>query len=243
MMIHNNNTPLVVLALLIMTGCAITGMLLGNVGPFNSDVAEAKIPVEQTRGALDSLATQSAFELVQTQQAPSIQQTAMIAQMTSVPLQQTATQVAASDAIQVLQVNATQTAIAENAQNIQFMAQATQTSVANGLYIQNLSNAATATAIVRNQVNEQTINLTRIVIISVGILIIFGWILANIIAKVLTARAQEKLAQGKLLAEQRRLASLRASIQVQKQSQFKHHPNPISLMKKPGDGKGLPKAE
>jgi len=243
MIVQNNSTPWVVLAIFVMAGCALTGMILGNVGPFNSQVVEAKIPVQQTQGALDSIATQSAMELLQTQQAPVVQQTAMVALMTTVPLQQTATQAAVYNAIQSILVNATQTSISDAAQNSQTMMQATQTSVANGLYLQNLSSNATASAIVHDQIQARSSEETSFVLISVGVLLACGWIVARIITQIMIARAREKVAHAQLLAEQRRLANLRASILIQKEKHRLQYPFPTTLMEKPSNGKGLPKAE
>jgi len=243
MVVQNNPTPWVVLALLILAGCVITGMLLGNVGPFNSRVAEAKIPVQQTQGALDSLATQSAMELSQTQQAPMVLQTAVVAQMTTAPLQQAATQVAISNAFQAIQANATETAIAGEVQNTQLMAQANQTAIANGLYMQNLSSNATATSIARSQVLEQSTGIASFSIIIIGVLVICGWIITRAIAQIITAYAREKVAQAQLLSEQRRLASLRQSIQAQRNSLRQQYPLPMSLIKKSNGGKELPRAE
>jgi anion-transporting ArsA/GET3 family ATPase len=243
MIVQNNSTPWVILAVLIMTGCATAGMILGNVGPFNSQVVEAKIPAQQTQGALDSLATQYSMEMIQTQQVPFVQQTVMVAQMTAIPLQQTATQVALSDAIQALQANATQTVIVDAARNSQIIAQATQTSIANGLYLQNLSNSATATAIEQNQIREQVTGSIGVAIASAGLLVICCWSIARIITQISIARAKEKAAHAQLLAEQRRLAALRARIQTQKELQGQRYPVPRSLMKNPGNSKGLPRAE
>jgi len=240
-MVQYNPTPWVVLVLVVMAGCAITGMLLGNVGPFNSQVAEAKIPVQQTQGALNSLVTQQALELVQTQQAPLVQGTAVSAQMTMVPLQQTATQIAVQDASQLAQAAATQTAIAGAAWNNQIISQATQTSIANELYMQNLARNATVTAIAQTQSQDQATGLAGTAMVGLLVLVICGWIVTRALSQITTARAKEKEAHAQLLAEQRRLATARAAIQAQKEG-HQQYPLPNSLMKNPGNGKGLPLA-
>jgi hypothetical protein len=227
MIIHNNSTPWVILAILVMMGCAISGMLIGNAGPYNSPVAVAKIPIQQTQGSLDSHATQSAIEMAETQQAPLIEQTAMVAQMTTIPLQQTATQAAAYGNTQLS------------------MVQATQTAIANNMFMENLSGNVTATAIAREQFLNSATSTTEFGLITIGVVLIAGWVLAHILIEITKVRAQEKAAQAKLLSEQRRLVIIRASIKAQERRQKEQVPQltPISLMRKPGNGKELPRAQ
>lgn len=231
-MVQYNLTSVVVLALVVMMGCAITGMILGDVGPFNSQVAEAKIPAQQTQGALDSMATQAALGLAQTRQAPVIQQTAISAQMTMAPLQQTATQVALNDALQFVQANATQTIIASDAQRAQVIAQATQTSIANDLYIRNLTSNATVTAIAQGQAQYQSTIYPML--FAFFVLAVCSWIIARAISQMMVARTR-------LLAEQRLTAS-QATQQVKKNG-HQRYPLPNSLMKNINNGNGLPKAK
>lgn len=222
---QNNPMPLVVLIIFIMVGCVVTGMLLGNMGPLNSQRIMADVEMQQTQSALDVSATKSAFEIEKTQQAPLIQQTEVVAQMTTIPLQQTATQVAMMFTIQDMQTKATQTAIAD------------------GVYIQSLANNATATAIAQKQAQDHTANSLNVIAIVVGILAFSTWVIARAVSHILTARAREKTASAQLLAEQRRLALQRYNIQVQKAMRGQSYPLPKSLIQKLDSGKKLPNAE
>jgi hypothetical protein len=243
MIVQNHSTPWVILAVIVMAGCAISGMLLGNAGPLNTRVAEADIPVQQTQGALDSQATQSAMELAQTQQAPMIGQTAMAGQLTMIPVQQTATQAALAGQVQAIHVIATQTAIAAELQNGVLYAQATQTAIANNLSQQSLAGQATAAAIAQQQVQDQATGVAKIAIPLIGILVVTGWMVTRAVVSIMNARTQARAATAQQLAEQRRLAALRASIEAQKWERAQKYPSPASLMKRPGNGKGLPRAE
>jgi hypothetical protein len=244
MMIQNNHTPLVILALVIMTGCVLAGMLLGNVGPFNSETTAARMQITQTQASINSFATQSALEAIQTQQFPIRQQTVMAAEMTAVPLQKTATAGAESILIQSAYMNATQTAIASYSQNGQLLAQATQTAISNELANQRLATNATATVIVQNQIQEQTESTAKNIISVLGATVVSVWLLVSAVAKALNARAKDKTAHTQLLAEQRRLLALRAKIQAQKAKTNLRNPIPTSLIKKiSGNSRGLPRAE
>ena len=240
-MVQYNTTPWVILFLVVLAGCVLTGMLLGNVGPFNSQVVLAEISAKQTQDAFVFLATQTAFGIAQTQQAPMIQQTAIIALMTAVPLQQTATQIAVLSALQIAQANAVQTKIVSEAQNEQMMVQATQTSLANDSYLQNLASNTTATAMTQNQIQSQQARFAGPAIITIMVLLICGWIVVHAFSQIATARAKEKEAHARLLAEQHRQVTSQGAIQAQKD--VCQHPRPASLMKNPNTGKGLPKVE
>ena len=224
MIIQNNPVPWVILALVVMGGCILTGMLLGDVGPFNSETAAAKIQITQTQAAINSQATMSAIELAQTQQAPLIQQTAIVAQMTTVPLQQTATQVAELGVVENAQIHATQTAIVINQQ------------------MDAISVGATATAMAQGQVREQATGVAGFAVVGIGALTLFVWIIIHAFAQAIHARAEEKMAQTQFLTEQRRMVSLRASLQNHN-GHKPAHPVPNSLMKKSGDIDKMPKAE
>jgi len=224
MIVQNNSIPWVVLALVVMGGCILTGMLLGDVGPFNSETAAAKVQITQTQAAMNAHATQSALELAQTQQAPLVQQTAIVAQMTTVPLQQTATQVAGLAAVENAQIYATQTAIVINQQ------------------MNAISVGATATAIAQGQARKQATGVAGFAVVGVGALTLFVWIIVRAFAQVIHARAEEKMAQAQFLAEQRRMVSLRVSLQNHN-GHKPSYPVPNSLMKKSGDIDKMPKAE
>lgn len=242
MLVQNNPTPWVILAAAVMGGCLITGMILGDVGPFNSETAAAKLQITQTQAAMNAHATQSALELAQTQQVPLAQQTAIIAQMTAVPLQQTATHAAELGAVESGQLYATQTAIAGDAINQQMEVQATQTAMAWNQEMHILSVGATATAMAQNQAKEKAEGTVSLVAIGIGVLTLCGWVFARIITQVIHARAQEKVAQAQFLAEQRRMLSLRVSLQ-NRNGHKPSYPIPNSLMKDVRQVDKLPKAK
>lgn len=242
MLVQNNPSPWVILAAVIMGGCLLTGMLLGNVGPFNSETAAAKVQITQTQAAMNAHATQSALELSQTQQAPLVQQTAIVAQMTTVPLQQTATQVAELGAVESAQIYATQTTIVDDVINKQLAGQATQTALAGIQQMEAQSARATATAMVQGQAREQATGVASFAVIGVGVLTLFVWIIVRAFAQAIHARAEEKMAQTQFLAEQRRMVSLRASMQNHN-GHKPSHPVPNSLMQNMGDIDKLPKAK
>jgi hypothetical protein len=243
MIVQNHSTPWVVLAVIVMGGCLVGGMLLGNAGPLNTRVAEANIPAQQTQGALSSQATQSSMELVLTQQAPAVGQTAMAGQLTMIPLQQMATQVALSGELQAVQVITTQTAAAAEIQYGLIRAQATQTSMANNMNMQNLAWQATATTIGQQQAWERSKVTLQNVIPMLGLVLLSGWIITRGIVSILYARAKEKEASARQLTEQQRLVSLLAHLDGKKGKQVHQLSNPTSLIKQPSNGKGFPKTD
>lgn len=234
MIVERNQTPWVVLVIIVLTGCVISGMLLGNVGPFNSKVVEARIPIQQTQGALSSMSTQDVISIAQTQQAPIVQGTSLAAQMTLDPLQQAATQAA-------VQSIATQTAAMNYLQNAQILAQATQTTVANELLLQSLERDAAATSIEREQSLQAAGDAAQVALPVMGMLVAAGWLSARTIAMLVKARAQAKAATAKLLAEARRAATQQANIEAQMLKQ--RNANRSLLMKQQTQHKDLPRAE
>jgi hypothetical protein len=242
MVVQNNPAPWVMLAVAVMGGCLVMGMLLGGVGPFNSEIAAERMEITQTQAAINSYATQSAVEMAQTQQAPLAQQTAVVAQMTMVPLQQTATRAAEVDGLQASQLGATQTAIAGDTVNKQLADQATQTALALKQEIGALSVASTATAMAQGQAREQTSTTAGFVVGGIVVLTFCSWIIARMIIQTFYARAQVKMAQAQFLAEQRRMLSLRASLQ-NRNGHKPSHPIPNSLVKDVSDVEKLPRAK
>lgn len=243
MIVQNSPTPWMVLALVIMLGCVVTGMMLGNVGPFNSEATYAKLQITQTQASINAFSTQSSIDLIQTRQAPLVQQTIVSAQMTAFPLQQTATSIAESNMLQNSQIDATQTAIVANSQNGLAMSNATQTTIGNSSYMQNLITNATATAIAQEQVNRKLMNISSQIALWVGIITVSGLLLIHAQVRLIVARSQEKAARARLLSEQAKLVSIHANIKSQRQYQSNQNIVSSSLIKRPGNGKGIPRAE
>jgi hypothetical protein len=236
-----NPTPFVAFALIAMIICGLLGIMVG-LDPFGpgQDVRAEQV---RTQLAVEIRATENALSASETLQAFSAQQTAVVAQLTAMPAQQTATQVAGAGALQNAQISATQTAIAEEALMQHLRDQATQTSMAQNLYLNNLERDATATAVVQKQVRELATITGGLILSIVATVIVSALLVARTFIQTLAARAQEKTAQAQYLAEQRRLESLRASLNTQKKVGTQQYSVPTSLMEKPGDGKELPRAE
>ena len=240
-MVQSNPTPWVVFALIAMAVCGILGVFVG-LDPFGPG-QDVKAEQARTQLAINIRGTENAMGVLETSQAIVARQTADIAQLTAMPVQQIATQVAGVQALESAQTNATQTAIAEEALMEHLGNQATQTSIAEHLYLNNLARNATATSVVQKQVGERATRVGGFVMIILGTLSVWGWLVARTSIQAIAAHAQEKTAHAQLLVEQRRLESLRASIQAQKKVLGQQYPIPTSLMKKPNDGKDLPRAE
>jgi hypothetical protein len=241
MIVQNNPTPWVIFALIAMVMFGILGVFVG-LDPFGPG-QDVRAEQARTQLAIDIHGTENAMDVVGTPQAIFAQQTADIARLTAMPVQQTATQIAGSWALESARTNATQTAIAEEALMEHLGAQATKTSIAERLYLSSLASNATATYIVQKQVGERATNVGGLAVIIIGTLTFCGWLVARTFIQAIAVRAREKTAHAQLLAEQRRLVSLRASIQAQKRVRGQQYPVPTSLMEKRRDGKDLPRVE
>lgn len=215
MIFQNNPTPWVILILFAVVGCGAIAMAFG-ADPFGPG-PEVRAEIARTELAIAAEATQGALSAIETPQAITVGQTAIAAQMTSMPPVQTVTAMA----------------LEENHAAIQYSA--TQTALANSQYIDNLAIAATATTIASNTTIQ---NSTRIAGISLGMVVMVVvslWIVGRITISVVRARAQ-------LLNEQRQLAEFRASHQRNSRSVIQPAV-PTSLMKQQGNGHKLPRAE
>ena len=210
-MVQNNPAPLVVFALIAMIICGILGLVMGQ-NPFGPSQG-VRDEQARTKLAMDVRATENALSSYETPQAIFAQQVVVEAQLTALPLQQTATQVAAMNAIENAQINATQTAIAGEITNKQLADQATQTALVGNQKKEAQSARATATAIAQNQVREQTTGIAGLAVVVIGALVIFTWLIVRIFAQATHARAEAMMAQAQFLAEQRRSMSLRASLE------------------------------
>ena len=240
MIVQNNPTPWVAMFAAIL--CGILGLILG-LDPFGPG-QEIRAEAARTQLAVSVHMTENAIGVSETPQALMIGQTVQAAQLTAMPAQQTATQVAWQWALEGARIDATQSAVADQGLIGQAIAQATKTSIAQGLALNQMAGEATGTAIAEGRAREQAAGLSGLGAAILGTLIVFGWLVARIVSTVISARAEEKKAQAQLLAEQRRLLSLRACIRTQKEERDqRQYPVPTSLMRKPKEGKELPRAE
>lgn len=239
-MTQNNPTPLVVFALIAMVICGVLGLMLG-LDPFGPG-QDVRAEQARTQLAVDVRGTENAMSAIETPQAIYAQQTAVIAQLTAMPVQQTATQIAGLAAVENAQIYATQTAIAGDTINKQLADQATQTALAWNQQMSALSAGATLTAMAQDQTRKQATGVASFAVVGLGALTLFVWLIVRTFIQVIYARTEEKIAQAQFLAEQHRMVSLRASLQSH--NGYKHsHPVPNSLMQNMGDISKLPKGE
>ena len=243
MIIQNNPAPWVLLAFVVLLGCLLAGMLLGDVGPFNTETAAARMQITQTQASINASTTQFAIQATQTQQAPLVQQTLFVVEATTVVMQQTATSGARSSMMEVAQANSTHTALAVLAENARLLAQATQTAISNDLMLQSLASKATATSVVQKQKYQNANADLIILIIILALLLMSAWIIISAITRVHFTYTQRQIAEARLLAEQRRLTILRANLQKLKDKTFQKYPIPTSLMKHDDTNDELPRAE
>ena len=218
MVIQNQNTAWVSLALIVLCMAVAFGVILmgGPLGP-SQDVKD-----EQAR--VNIRATEAALNAIQTPQAVFAGQTAVAAELTSLPAAQTATAAAVQANLADVQSAATQTKIAQDLSLNSQVAGATTTALAQGSANQN----ATANA---------SMALAIITIIAVCV-----WIISHIVTRVLLANAQDKFARARLLHEQNQQAKVQAA-QRHGQPGVAHTSIPTSLMKQRGNGRDLPRAE
>jgi hypothetical protein len=221
MLVNNNPTPWVVLALIILTMCAVFGGMIVWVDPLGPGQ-----PARATQAAINSQATQAALSAIETPQAVFAGQTAIAAQMSGISPAQTATAIALEGNQAVIQAAATGTAIAQD------------------IYIGGLSANATATAIAQNTVTERAKGTAGIAIVVAGTSAICLLIVGHTMVTVLRAHTQEKFAQARFLNEQRRLAEFQVLNEKQRLPRpVIQAPIPNSLMRQPGNGHDLPRAE
>jgi hypothetical protein len=222
MVIQNNTTPWVILALIVLCMAIAFGTILSGV-PFGPS---QEVKDEQAR--VDIRATEGVLSAIETPQAVFAGQTAIVAELTAMPPAQTATAIVVEGNLAIIQQAAT------------------QTKMAGDTYLDDLSIAATATAISRNQAREDTSGIARVGLVIVGTVVISLWIIAHAVVNVLHARAQEKFAQARLIKEQlneQRQATEFLAAQQKTQGTIIQPSIPTSLMKQRGNGHGLPRAE
>jgi hypothetical protein len=232
MMVQNNPTPWVVFALITMAMCGVLGMMLG-LNPFGPS-QEVRDQAAQTEMGLTIRGTENAISAMETLQAIYVQQTAVAAQLTAIPVQQIATQVAGSAEVESAQVHATQTAIAGEALNRQLADHATQTAVIGKQQIDILSNAATATSLAQDRVRGRATENAGFVAIGFGANTLCLWIIIRALIQVTHTRTEEKRAQAQFLSEQRRMVALRASLKNHN-GHRPSHSMPNSLMQNKTD--------
>ncbi len=242
MVYQNNSNAWVVLAVIAILLCGGVGLLLG-IGVFGPGLG-VHFAVEATSGAIDAQATQGAYFAVQTPQAAFARQTAVSAELSAVPMVQTATQIALVAAVGNARATATQSALDDSRQAGMAASQATQTAVARQVILGDLAFRATATAMARGPLERAADDGSLLVFAAFGSIAVVLGVAARLWTQATRARAQEKIAEAHLvMAEQRRL---RAS-QTLRQTHYAHtetaKPIPASLINKSGSGRDLPRAE
>jgi hypothetical protein len=238
MIAQNNYSALVFLAVVILAGAVVLGLLLTNTEVFNPSKAVQEANAYATKNALDARersgilqatetprALQVAVQQTQTAGALNATQTrqAAIAQATAIPVQQTATQVAIQSALGVAQANATQTALAVKAHNEVLQAQATQTRIAQEQAANAQQAQATATsiagAIVRDADERNNAN-TRETLLTIALaaaIVAMGVGGAALLAA--NANAKANAAAAMLEREKRHTLQVRGAMQARSTAQ------------------------
>ena len=242
MIYQNSSNAWVVLALIAMLLCGALGLVLG-IGTFGPWQAQ-QVAQAATLGAIDAQATQGALFVVQTPQAAFANQTAVSAELTAVPMYQTATQVAVVASVGNARATATQYALDDSRQAQMAAGQATQTSMAQQAVLSSLAFNATATSMAQGPMVRALTDGGLVTFGWVAMLMTFLAVLIRLWTQATQAQTHKKVADAHLvLAEQRRL---RAS-QTTQQAHYAHKdltkPVPASLINKSGNGRDLPRAE
>jgi hypothetical protein len=233
MIVQNNYSALVFIAVVILGGAVVLGLLLTNTEIANPTKAIQEANVYATKSALDvrersgvlqATETPRALQVaaLQTQTAGAMNATqtrqAMIAQATAIPVQQTATQVAIQSALSVAQANATQTAIAVGAHNTVLQAQATQTRIAQEQAASAQQAQATATAISRasiREIDERNNTNTREMLMTIAIAFgIVAIVSSGVVFAVAHANAKASIAAATLEREKRRTLEVQAAMRT-----------------------------
>ncbi len=231
MIVQNNYSALVLLAIIILAGAVVLGLLLTNTEVFNPAKAHQEANAFATKSALDArerggilqaTETPRAFLVAvqQTQTADAVKATqarqTAIAQATAIPVQQTLTHATLQAELNTAQVRATQTALAVESQNKVLQVQATQTRIAGEQTAYAQQAQATATSIAgaiardadaRHNANTRESALTVAITIAIVVLSVGG--AALLIAG---ARAKSIAAEAMLEREKRRTLEVQASV-------------------------------
>ncbi|MFT3892792.1 MAG: hypothetical protein QM730_14265 [Anaerolineales bacterium] len=172
MVFQSNNTPLVRLGLIVICMAVGIGAFLAGlpIGP-SQDVRDEAARV-------DIRATEAALGALQTPQAIFAAQTAVAAELTSIPPVQTTTAIAAE----------------RNFNDAQRMA--TQTKMAQDASLDRIAAAATATSIARESLKQNAVDNAGIGFLVVGALMLCVWLVERMIVSALRVRADHQLAQA-----------------------------------------------
>ncbi len=230
MIVQNNYSALVFLAVVILAGAVVLGLLLTNTEIFNyhqaltganATATHSALKARELAGVLQTTETPRAFQVAvqQTQTADAVKATqthqAVIAQATAIPIQQTLTHATLQAERDTAQVRATQTALAVESQNKVLQAQATQTRIAGEQMAYAQQAQATATSIAgaiardadaRNNANTRESALTVAITLAIVALSVGG--AALLIAG---ARAKSIAVEAMLEREKRHTLEVQAS--------------------------------
>lgn len=242
MFIRNNFVAVVLLAILILGICGALGFVIGS-DPYGPG-RQIRVAQAGTQFAVGIPATEAALGAVQTPQAAYLQQTSVASELTAMPMNQTATSVAAVNMANDAQTKATQTALAVAEDIQQSSYQATKVALGQQQGLNQLAYNATATAFVLEPIRNGTKNDTLLILIGVGVLSISVWMVSNNLTRVLKKRTEAKIAQAHLLqAEQRRLKAAQALVISRSTKKgVKNTISPVKVVER-GNGHGMPQAE
>lgn len=227
---QNSSKPWVILALVCGIVVLVLGLYLGGMPQIGQAVSD-----QATRDAFSMDQTKNAYQPTQDSMQVTRTYESFAAQVTAIPMQQTATQNAEDGQLQSLVRAATQTAIAIDSYTHQQEAQATQTQLVSQAQIPQ----AQLTQQAVNFQNQQTGQITQETIITVAILLLASAVAYWFIA---SGRAKEKTAKAKLIVEERRKIELQRAINLKKDNQTPIY-TPVEMhsqtsMPEPGNGNG-----
>jgi|GEM_PF-4174370 len=211
MIVQNNYAALVFLAVVILAGAVVLGLLLTNTEILNPAKANQEANAYATKSALDAReragilqATETPRALLvaalQTQTTDAINASRAIAQATAIPAQQTVTHATLQAEVNAAQVRATQTVLLVKARNEELQAQATATSIAGAI----ISDANK-----RDNDNTREMALTIAMAVAITVTAASG---ATLI--VANAKAKTSAAAAALEREKRRTLEVQTAVQT-----------------------------
>jgi hypothetical protein len=242
MLVQNNPTPWVVLALIVLVVCLAFGIVIGT-DPFGPGQV-VKAEQARTQLAVGISATEGALSAIQTPQAAFMKQTAVAAELTAIPMNQTATAIALVGEVKNSESTATQIALVAIERSQQLAYQATEASLDQQQTMNSLAYNATATAFVQEPIRNSTKNGVTLILIGISTLTTSVWILSRALIEVSRSHAKEKVAQAHfLLAEQRRLKAAQALLQPYLEKRAGKNISLPTQMLERGNGHGISHTE
>lgn len=242
MITQNNPTPWIILILIILLMCGTLGVIIG-LDPFGPG-QDFRAEQAKTQLAMNAPATEGYLKAIETPQSIHAGETVVVEFMTAMPPAQTATALAVQADNISRQISGTQTAVAFDSGIQDLGRSATREAIGTAQSLGDLFVAATTTAVAQSTVTEGKTENATIILAVIGAATFCILIVGRASANLFRLRTQEKIAQARLLMEQRRLAEFQA---LQK-SQYPQRSSiqtviPSSMLNHSGNGRGIPRGE